>query len=262
MSVLPTDTPLPRPPRCNRGKRIASLILLLGLALPALGGPVQPSKLSLPESVTGEQFDDIPVQASTPAKSIVWIPEGALRGPPWPHPTDPTKTAVHSRVPGKYKLWCIAAMPDPTQPGGVATSVSFVWVTVTGPTPPPTPVPPTPTPSPAPIPAAGLHVLMVYDSNAVGKMPVEQQAVLFAKSVRDYLDAKCVAGADGKTKEWRIWDKDVDATNETALWKTALARPRTAVPWLVVSNGSAGYDGPLPGTVADTLAILKKFGGE
>jgi hypothetical protein len=66
-------------------------------------------------------------------------------------------------------------------------------------------------------------------------------------------------GADGKTREWRIWDKDVDPSQESAVWQAAMKRPRASVPWLLVSNGKTGYEGPLPGTADDLLALLKKY---
>jgi hypothetical protein len=79
--------------------------------------------------------------------------------------------------------------------------------------------------------------------------------------VRDYLRGKCVVGADGKTSEFRIWDKDVDAAADAKHWQDALKRPRASTPWLIVSDGKSGYEGPLPANVDETLALLKKFGG-
>ncbi len=129
-----------------------------------------------------------------------------------------------------------------------------------GPRPPPKPPEPPPEPA-APIPAAGLHVLIVEESAGRSKLPEAQLQILFSKSVRDYLNATCPPGPDGKTRQWRIWDADVDGYADSKLWGDAMKRPRTSTPWLVVSNGKAGYEGPLPATVADALALLKKYGG-
>jgi hypothetical protein len=132
-----------------------------------------------------------------------------------------------------------------------------------GPTPPPNPVdPPKPVPpvDPAPIPAAGLHVLVVYDALKLTTLTTEQQGAIYGKDVRDYLRAVCPKGEDGVTAEWRMWPVDVDASGESKLWRDALARPRKSLPWIVVSNGKTGFEGPLPGNAAEMLALLKKYG--
>jgi hypothetical protein len=132
------------------------------------------------------------------------------------------------------------------------------------PTPGPTPVPPVPPgptpPSPAPIPAPGLHVLMVYESGELSKLPPAQLSVLYAKSIRDYLQAKCPVGPDGKTKEWRIWDQNTDASGDAPVWRDVMNRPRASVPWIIISNGTTGYEGPLPRTIDETLVLLRKYG--
>jgi hypothetical protein len=131
-----------------------------------------------------------------------------------------------------------------------------------GPTPPPVPVPP-PTPNPAPIPLPGFRVLILYDSATLARLPKEQLNVLYDKSIRDYLNSKCAPGPAGNPgkKDWRIWDAGVDAAGEGQMWVDALKRPHASLPWLLISTGATGYEGPLPGSVADTLALLKKYGG-
>ena len=136
----------------------------------------------------------------------------------------------------------------------------------TAPIPPPKPKPddtkPDVKPDPTvPIPGVtGLHVLVVYETGDLSKMPAGQQSILYAKVVRDYLNATCPAGPDGKTKQWRMWDQNVDLTGEQKLWQDTLARPRTSVPWVIISNGKTGFEGPLPKTVDETMALLKKYG--
>jgi hypothetical protein len=127
------------------------------------------------------------------------------------------------------------------------------------PVPPAPPVPPVPPTPPAPIPSAGFRALIVYDTAKVATLPREQQLILFSKSVRDYLNATAVKGTDSKTGEWRIYDKDTDVSKESQLWQDAMKRPRKELPWLIVSNGKSGFEGPLPATVADTLALFKKY---
>lgn len=127
-----------------------------------------------------------------------------------------------------------------------------------GPTPPvpPGPTPPVPPPEPpAPIPADGLHVLLVYESSELARYPSAMVASWYSKKVRDYLTAK--------GNRWRIWDQNVDASGDTPVWQTALARAKgKGTPWLIVSNGKTGYEGPPPATTEALLALLKKYGGD
>lgn len=128
-----------------------------------------------------------------------------------------------------------------------------------GPVPPKPPDPPEPRPDPAPIPFQGFRVLIIYESGM--NLSLTQHSIIYGKTVRDYLQAKCVVGADGKTKEFRIYDKDLDVTGDAYLWQTAMNRGRTkTLPWLIISNGKTGYEGPLPNSVAETMILLRKFG--
>jgi hypothetical protein len=169
---------------------------------------------------------------------------------------------VSAMKPGAYPVFAYTAL------GGKPTEAVRCLVVVGTPSPDPQPTPPTPTPppgptpDPAPIPEAGFRVLMVYETGEVQKLPPAQGSVLYSKQIRDYLDSKCVVGRDGKTREWRIWDKDIDTTNETAIWQSAMKRDRKSVPWIVISNGKTGFEGPLPASVSEALALLKKYGGE
>ena len=123
---------------------------------------------------------------------------------------------------------------------------------------PPDPKPPEP-PTP---PTSGLRVLILEESAERAKLPSAQLAVLFAEQVRTYLEAKCVPGPDGKTKEWRIWDKDTTTHAERDKnFREWIGRKRTSLPWIVIQNNATIYEGPLPANVTDTLALLKKFGG-
>lgn len=126
----------------------------------------------------------------------------------------------------------------------------------------PKPVPPGPDVdpnAPPPIAGEGFRVLIVYETGQ--NLPAAQSPILFGKTIREYLDAKTVLDADGRTHAWRIWDKDVDASGESKSWQDALARPRKSIPWILISNGTTGYEGPLPATVDEALALLKKYGG-
>ena len=132
--------------------------------------------------------------------------------------------------------------------------------TVEGLVPPPGPNPPPPPPGPSPIPVEGFRALIIYETSELSKMPAAQSNILYAQSVRDYLNAKCVVGPDSKTREWRIWDKDVSTDAESKLWQDAMKRKRDSVPWLIISTGKGGFEGPLPANVDETLVLLKKYG--
>ncbi len=118
---------------------------------------------------------------------------------------------------------------------------------------------PGPTPGPVPIPGQGLRVLFVYDPAATNSMSPGQGSVMFGKQVKDYLDAKC-AKANGKA-EWRVYPKGQDVSGESDLWQKAFARPQASLPWMVVSNGTSGYEGPVPGSVQEAMTLLQKYGG-
>lgn len=159
--------------------------------------------------------------------------------------------------------------PDPVVIERTDGSVTIRWKP--SPTPPPNPPGPPPNPpnppnppSPPnppvpPIPVAGLHVLIVYESDDLSKYPQSQVNILYDPTLRQYLDSVTPVGTDGATHEYRIWDKDVNAIGDSKYWADALARKRGAVPWIIVSNGTTGIEAPLPNTVSDTIAIIRPF---
>jgi hypothetical protein len=162
---------------------------------------------------------------------------------------------------GRFKIEAWNAKAD------VASDISTCWVVIgePGPVPPdpkpPEPKPPEPKPPDvAPIPVDGFRVLIIHES--ADKITPAQRAIVTAQAIRQYVNAKCVKGPDGVTAEARFWDKDTVVSGESKLWQDAMNRPRTSVPWIIISTGKAGYEGPLPATVTDTLALLKKYGGE
>jgi hypothetical protein len=236
-------------------KVLACLLLLAGSAAG--------QKVTLPAEVQTEAGRLAAVKVEYDGDDVRWVvpPElDAFRE------YDPDPKVIRLRVQGfKEGAHRIIAV---TCKGGKLSDFAVCVVKVgkqpdpgPGPKPPDPPVPPTPPDPPAPIPADGFRVLMVYETAEVSKYPAAQSAVLYSKSVRDYLNAKCAAGPDGKTKEWRIWDKDADPSQEASHWQAAMKRTRAGTPWLVVSDGKTGFEGPLPNTVEETLTLLKKYGG-
>lgn len=128
-----------------------------------------------------------------------------------------------------------------------------------GPQPPPVPIDPvTPATSDAPIAGPGFKALIVYDKTAV--ISAGQQSAIDGKTVRDYLESHCAK--EGSGKAYRIWPVQEDFTGAPAVWQDAMKRPHPNIPWLVVSDGKTGFEGPLPKTIAETMTIFKKYGGE
>lgn len=134
-----------------------------------------------------------------------------------------------------------------------------------GPGPGPGPLPPGPGPAPgpaAPIEGDGNRVLIVYESG--DPLPAPQAAVITSGILRDYLDAKCAKDQFNPAGAYRIWDKDQQLTHPSVSpsWKAAMQRPRQSLPWIIISNGKTGFEGPLPADVPQTLALLKKYLGD
>ncbi len=116
--------------------------------------------------------------------------------------------------------------------------------------------PPTPDVDPkqaAPIPVPGFRVLIVFEQQQ--PHTGEVNAILYGKKTAAYLEATCVGGRAG----YRIYDQNTPMLADLDLWKNAMARPRTSVPWLLISNGVTGFEGPLPKTESEFLELCKKY---
>ncbi len=129
------------------------------------------------------------------------------------------------------------------------------------PKPPVPPVPPTPTPDPAPIVEEGFRVLVVFQDKELAKLPIKQQSILFSKNVRAYLNDKCASDNGGQKAYWFLDAEAKFADNMPPWVKRTFDRKRDAVPWIIVSNGKTGWEGPLPKDETETLTLLKKYGG-
>lgn len=128
-----------------------------------------------------------------------------------------------------------------------------------GPVPPgPTPVPPVPPPNPPPIASDGYAVLILYESGDISKYPKEQSNILYDQSVRSLLDTLCYTDPKTKTKQYRIWDKDVVVV-DTKMWQDVMSRPHPTMPWVVISNGKTGTECPLPKNSSEFKDLLNKY---
>lgn len=119
------------------------------------------------------------------------------------------------------------------------------------------PGPPTPDVVPD---VKGLHrVLFLRETGA--NITKEQQYTLDSTKIVGYLNDKCPK-VNGRA-EWRRWDQNIDAANESKGWQLMLEGVKTKAPTLPVvavetDRGITIY--PIA-TEADTLALLQKVGG-
>lgn len=231
--------------------------------------PLWAQKLEIPAAIPAAVGAWVVVEPTTDCKAVTYVGLDGLSSFPSGELKDPRKLVVNPTTPGKYRFTAVGSLND------VHVSTTFAIVVIDpnptpvppNPGPGPGPIPPNPGPSPGPgptpppIPAAGLRVMFVYETAALSTLPPGQVSVLYSKAVRDYLNLKCPVGADGKTKEYRFWDDNVDTSNESALWQAAFKRPRSSLPWVLISNGTAGFEGPTPGTIDEMMSLLRKYGG-
>lgn len=109
---------------------------------------------------------------------------------------------------------------------------------------------PGPAPQPAPIPVAGLHVLIVEETDDRGRIPVGQLAALQSTAIRREVQEK-----GGQFRQF-----DDDPTIADPLWAAVRDRPRASLPWIIVSNGAkGGTEQPLPASVEETLALIRRY---
>jgi hypothetical protein len=120
-----------------------------------------------------------------------------------------------------------------------------------------------PVPSvPAPIPVPGLRVLIVAESSpeAMEELPQSQKMILLSQDFRDFLKSKCTRESDG-SDGFRVFDPQTKPAQDLQHWHTALARPRSVLPWIVISNGTTGTEQKLPVTVDETKTLVLKYAG-
>lgn len=116
----------------------------------------------------------------------------------------------------------------------------------------PPPIVPVPDPINPPGPVVvvpGLRVLIVRETSDTNKLPPTQNLIFTSAPFRAFIhDAKATL---------KVWDDEVDTANETdAEFRKMLELPRSSLPWIVIAGGSKTVSQPLPGTVAETQALI------
>lgn len=252
---------------------LAGLALAVGLLSPAIGAPPiidgdergNPGQ-ELHLTVSGLEAPDL--TKSTLADLAAWLqtltvtvdrPDGGACSIESEITLTVGAAAVKPRLrfradrPGEY----VVIVLDGKRPNldGLATKRLTI-----GPPPKPEPEPdPEPQPSPAPIPAAGFRAMIIYEQSA--NLTREQQAILTGATVREFLAANCVKDERGRPA-FRIYDQNADLSRDDKIWRDAMALPRAGLPWLIVSNGKAGYSGPLPPDPDKTVEVFARYAGK
>lgn len=115
-----------------------------------------------------------------------------------------------------------------------------------------------PTPDVDPVVEGGLRVMFIREQQSPGTDGLGH--IWNSVKIREYLDRKCEK-YDG-LPERRFVDDDTDMSREKSpVMRELFARPRSSLPWLIITNGKTGYEGPVPEDVDRTLERLKQYGG-
>lgn len=167
-------------------------------------------------------------------------------------------TLDFAAAPGRYTVQLRAVWIADKATGALAGEEVEAEVVVSTPPPEPGPKPPEPGPGPGPKPVGPLAVLVVYEKDDLAKYSEGHKDILQGQEVRDWLEANCAKEADGKTKAYRIWDKDADGGKDRAPWAALMARPRTSLPWVVIAQGAEpAYEGPLPAGPTEFIVLAR-----
>jgi hypothetical protein len=238
---------------------------------------VGPSTAAIGESVavrvTGVALPTVPAEAAKAVLIGVDSPDEArpaslFGGVFWDFATGQPQLLLFFRAEtrGVYVLSAVA--PKDATPKIVSKRIQVGEVVPPNPNPPP-PGPPNPPPTPPsppvpivqPFPVPGFRLLVVYESDPATSKPKltqEQGAILTGAAVRQLLSARCVKDSKG-APEFRFLDEDADMSNAAPHWQEAMKRARRSLPWLIISDGVTGWEGPLPETVAKFTELIGTF---
>jgi hypothetical protein len=219
----------------------------------------EPPKVVIPQEIKAEPGDWVTVSPETTAKAVTYVGLDGLKPFPSSELKDPRKLILAVNKPGRYRFVAVGTLND--------EMAQAPFVVVVG-NPPPTPGPgpspepgpgPTPNPEPSPLPDKGYRVLIVYEKADLSKLPEAQKTILYGATAHELMNSLCVDDAGGR-KAWRIWDKDSDVSGAPDVWKRAFARYKPiSQPWILISNGTTGFEGPLPATLDEFKTLLNKY---
>lgn len=107
-------------------------------------------------------------------------------------------------------------------------------------------------PDNAPIDSSEFFTIIIEERTQRNQLSPEELQPIIDQSVED------ATTQGGGTYE--LINKGQDLS-ELALPVREAVNRATQYPWLIVSNGKSGYEGPLPGTLAETLDMVRKYKG-
>jgi hypothetical protein len=102
--------------------------------------------------------------------------------------------------------------------------------------------------------------VVIEDPTLRANLSSEQIAAMEGGDVREYCKTHCSV-TDG-TPDRRVLSLRQDVSNQPAWIKEAFTEPRTSLPWIVIITPTKRISGALPATVSETMALLKKYGGD
>ncbi len=140
----------------------------------------------------------------------------------------------------------------------------FLKITGFGPQPPPEPVEPDVDPDVEPPvdpkTTGPLKIVIFEETVDRGSLPETQTDALLSTIWREYAREHC-SKTNGHP-DFRVIDKDTNLSKAEDWVQAAGKKERNGLPWLCVTNGTTGYNGPFPEDLERLMQILKEYGGE
>lgn len=230
--------------------------------------PTVPSKIVAPTEVSGIGTKVDPYVFTTSTRCVLEL-MGKNEGVTWDIEDAPTDTTILVNRYASFSLYEDGMFQIIAYGDGV---YSKVWFKIKSGTDPPLPDPVDPVdPEPDIITPAKISVVIIQKQLDLSKVPPAQLQIFTSTKIRDYAATHCMMGLDGKTPEFKIYQKNTEDLSKQSPaiqkgFKLALEDMQKSenepLLWIAVSNGSQGFSGPLPANEEETLKLLKKYGGE